>query len=193
MAEPPVAWPVSVEPRPAAPDGSEMEEDGSERAGLGFSPPAQAGYSVDPLGAMAAAPEPSTPPARDQVPEPPRPSKRPIPQPMEEPTSKAPTLPGFTRASAATPCLYWCGSLRTTSGSPCSRTLFRPSRATWRGSSPRARRRRWSSSLTSSRATPSQRQWSLASSSSTSPSKVGHAGEGLDTEISEGLRQVRPD
>ena len=42
-----------------------MEEDGtSERAGLGFQPPAQAGYSVDPHAAMADAPAPSTPPVR---------------------------------------------------------------------------------------------------------------------------------
>ena len=103
VAEPPVAWPVSVEPRQAAPP-QDMEEDGtSERAGLGFQPPAQAGYSVDPHAAMVDAPAPSTPPARDQVPEPPRPSKRPTPQPMEEPTSKAPTLPGFTRATGSAP------------------------------------------------------------------------------------------
>ena len=69
----------------------------------------------------------------------------------------------------------------------------RPSWATWRGFSSRARRRRWSNSLTSSLATLSQRQWSLASSSSTSPPGLGYAGEGLDTEISEGLRQIRPD
>ena len=100
-----MAWPVSVEPRPAAPP-QEMEEDGSERVGLGFSPPAQAGYSVDPLDAMAAAPAPSTPPARDQAPEPPRPSKRPIPQPMEEPTSKAPTLPGLRSDSGFDPHAY---------------------------------------------------------------------------------------
>ena len=50
-----------------------MEEDGtSERAGLGFQPPAQAGYSVDPHAAMADAPALSTPPVRNQVPEPPR-------------------------------------------------------------------------------------------------------------------------
>ena len=70
MAEPPVAWPVSVEPRPEAPP-QKMEEDSSERAGLGFTPPAPAAYSVDPLDAMAAASAPSTPPARDQAPEPP--------------------------------------------------------------------------------------------------------------------------
>ena len=57
FAEPPVAWPVSAEPRPAAPP-NDMEEDGaSERAGLGFTPPAPAGYLVDPHAAM----EPSTP------------------------------------------------------------------------------------------------------------------------------------
>ena len=33
LAEPPVAWPVSVEPRPAAPT-EQMEDDNSERAGL---------------------------------------------------------------------------------------------------------------------------------------------------------------
>ena len=90
VAEPPVAWPVSIEPRPAAPP-QDMEEDGaSERAGLFCRP------------SWAAAPAPSTPPVRNQAPEPPRPSKRPTPQPMEEPTSKAPTLPGFTRATGST-------------------------------------------------------------------------------------------
>ena len=79
LAEPPLAWPVSVEPRPTAPP-QQMEDDNSERAGLGFTPPAPAGYSVDPVDAMAAAPAPSTPPAKDQAPEPPRPSKRPAPQ-----------------------------------------------------------------------------------------------------------------
>ena len=101
MAEPPVAWPVSVEPRAAAPT-EQMEDDHSERAGLGFTPPAPAGYSVDPVDAMATTSSPSTPPAKAQAPGPPRPSKRPAPQPMEEPTSKTPTLPGFTRASEPT-------------------------------------------------------------------------------------------
>ena len=101
MAEPPLAWPVAAEPRPAAPV-DQMEEDTTERAGLGFTPPAPAGYSSDQVDAMAADSLPLTPPARAQAPEPPRPTKRPAPQPMEEPTSKTPTLPGFTRASAAT-------------------------------------------------------------------------------------------
>ena len=101
MAEPPVTWPVAAEPRPAAPD-NQMEEDTTERPGLGFTPPAPAGYVSDPVDAMAAAALPLTPPARAQAPEPPRPTKRPAPQPMEEPTSKTPTLPGFTRASSAT-------------------------------------------------------------------------------------------
>ena len=56
-----------AEPRPAA-QPQQREEDTSERGGLGFTPPAPAGYSVDPLDAMAA------------------PSKRPVPQPMEEPS-----------------------------------------------------------------------------------------------------------
>ena len=101
LAEPPLAWPVAAEPRPAAP-ADQMEEDITERAGLGFTPPAPAGYFSDPVDAMASASSPSTPPAKAQAPEPPRPSKRPAPQPMEEPTSKTPTLPGFTRASGAT-------------------------------------------------------------------------------------------
>ena len=80
LAEPPLAWPVAAEPRPAAP-ADQMEEDITERAGLGFTPPAPAGYFSDPVDAMAAASLPSTPPAKAQAPEPPRPSKRPAPQP----------------------------------------------------------------------------------------------------------------
>ena len=111
MAEPPLAWPVAAEPRPAAPD-NQMEEDTTERPGLGFTPPAPAGYVSDPVDAMAAAALPLTPPARAQAPEPPRPTKRPAPQPMEEPTSKTPTLPGFTRASSATRSPCQSGSFR---------------------------------------------------------------------------------
>ena len=48
LAEPPLAWPVTVEPRPAAPI-EQMEEDTTERAGLGFTPPAPAGYLHHPL------------------------------------------------------------------------------------------------------------------------------------------------
>ena len=62
LAEPPLAWPVAAEPRPAAP-ADQMEEDTTERAGLGFTPPAPAGYFSDPVDAMAAASLPSTPPA----------------------------------------------------------------------------------------------------------------------------------
>ena len=96
MAEPPLAWPVAAEPRPAASD-NQMEEDTTERPGLGLTPPVS-----DPVDAMAAAALPLTPLARAQAPEPPRPTKRPAPHSMEEPTSKTPTLPGFTRASSAT-------------------------------------------------------------------------------------------
>ena len=54
MAEPPVAWPMAAEPQlPAAADPSTAAEE-SERPGLGFSPPAPAGYSVDAPDAMAA-------------------------------------------------------------------------------------------------------------------------------------------
>ena len=49
MAEPPMAWPVSAEPRAAAPM-EPMDDDHSERPGLGFTPPAPAGYTVDPEG-----------------------------------------------------------------------------------------------------------------------------------------------
>ena len=78
MAEPPLAWPVAAEPRPAAPV-DQMEEDTTERVGLGFTPPAPAGYSSDPVDAMAADSLLLTPPARAQAPEPPRPTKRPAP------------------------------------------------------------------------------------------------------------------
>ena len=97
VAEPPVAWPVSVEPRQAAPP-QDMEEDGaSERAGLGFQPPALAGYSVDPHAA----------PIR------------------------------FTPVS-----------------DPANHVRFDMFPDAFRCFSPRAPRRRWSSSLTSSLATP---------------------------------------
>ena len=97
-AEPPMTWPVSAEPRPAASQPAPAEED-SERPGLGFLPPAPAGYFVESHDAMADVVAPSTPPAHAQAPAPPRPSKRPLSRPMEEPTAKVPTLPGFTKAA----------------------------------------------------------------------------------------------